>query len=544
MALHNADELAVVLDRADHLGPVFARHAYGMRAWVDLFSAHVAGLAATPRTRRSLADARRRQRAPHAALPRARGRATASTPTRTTCPDEGEAIYDRIPELSGADELVGYALGSLDHFAAAARRLPRRGRGRRRDGDRPVRADVDRARAELRERAGGDGAEAHGGRGARALPRSASSPRSRATRMPAEAAAPDLRRPAARAARLAPRARGASRRCAPPRGRARCVSDGLRIGYRARLRVRAVHGPRLRRPRRRAARRSAARSTAACSRRRTCVAFRDIRALAEQAMPRRARGRRRRRARRRRPRRRPGAVPAERRRRRTPARGPCCATSRRPRSTGARRPRERSASADRATFVRADAFDRAALAALAPTPDVVLELGLYGIYHDDALIERHFPTSPSSSRRGQIVFNVQTRNPEIEYIARVWLNAAGERCVWRLRPVEQILGYAAAAGYTPASITADRFGIYRVVRLVRAEAGAMTNVLTWAADPAARRRARRLRAPARARSAATTRCGTTSPTATRSRSSASTPTTLYPERHDAAVRPTGPTSAG
>ena len=98
---------------------------------------------------------------------------------------------------------------------------------------------------------------------------------------------------------------------------------------------------------------------------------------------------------------------------------------------------------DRATFVRADAFDRDALAALAPTPDVVLELGLYGIYHDDALIERHFPDLAELVAPGQIVFNVQTRNPEIEYIARVWRNAAGERCVWRLRPVEQILGYAA-----------------------------------------------------------------------------------------------------
>jgi hypothetical protein len=62
---------------------------------------------------------------------------------------------------------------------------------------------------------------------------------------------------------------------------------------------------------------------------------------------------------------------------------------------------------------------------------------------------------------------VQTRNPEIEYIARVWRNAAGERCVWRLRPLEQILGYAAAAGYRPASVSSDRHGIYRVVRLER-----------------------------------------------------------------------------
>lgn len=123
----------------------------------------------------------------------------------------------------------------------------------------------------------------------------------------------------------------------------------------------------------------------------------------------------------------------------------------------------------RAAFARADAFDRAALAALELRPDVVVELGLYGIYHDDARIERHFSDLAELVAPGQIVFNVQTRNPEIEYIARVWRNAAGERCVWRLRPVEQILGYAAAAGYAPASVTADRFRIYRVVRLVRTE---------------------------------------------------------------------------
>jgi Putative methyltransferase len=134
---------------------------------------------------------------------------------------------------------------------------------------------------------------------------------------------------------------------------------------------------------------------------------------------------------------------------------------------GARAAAARLGVADRATFVRADAFDRDALARLRPSPDVVLELGLYGIYHDDAGIERHFEDLAELVAPDQIVFNVQTANPEIEYIARVWINAAGERCVWRLRPVEQILGWAAAAGYVPASIESDRFGIYRVVRLER-----------------------------------------------------------------------------
>jgi putative methyltransferase len=123
--------------------------------------------------------------------------------------------------------------------------------------------------------------------------------------------------------------------------------------------------------------------------------------------------------------------------------------------------------ANRVSTRRASAFDRDALAALRPRPDVVCELGLYGIYHDDALIERHFLDLAETVAPGQIVCNVQVDNPEIEYIARVWRNAAGGRCVWRLRPQEQIEGYARAAGYEAASVTADRHDIYRVMRFVR-----------------------------------------------------------------------------
>jgi hypothetical protein len=133
----------------------------------------------------------------------------------------------------------------------------------------------------------------------------------------------------------------------------------------------------------------------------------------------------------------------------------------------ARRAADELAVGGRVSYSLADAFDRAALAALVPRPDVVVELGLYGIYHDDERIEQHFLDLAELVAPGQIVFNVQTRNPEIEHIARVWRNAAGKRCLWRLRPVEQILRYAAAAGYRPRSITADRHAIYRVVLLER-----------------------------------------------------------------------------
>jgi Putative methyltransferase len=128
--------------------------------------------------------------------------------------------------------------------------------------------------------------------------------------------------------------------------------------------------------------------------------------------------------------------------------------------------------ADRAAFLRASAFDRDALATIAPAPTIVVELGLYGIYHDDAMIERHFGDLAETIAPAQIVLNVQTHNPEIEHIARVWRDHRGERCVWRLRPLELILRWAAAAGYEPTSVTADSHGIYRVCRLRRSEQGA------------------------------------------------------------------------
>jgi Putative methyltransferase len=126
---------------------------------------------------------------------------------------------------------------------------------------------------------------------------------------------------------------------------------------------------------------------------------------------------------------------------------------------------------DPAALAQAEAAARRlgdALRALEPRPDVVIELGLYGIYHDDALIERHFEDLAELVAPQQIVLNVQTQNPEIEYIARVWRDHRGERCVWRLRSAERLLGWAAAAGYAPRTVAADSEGIYRVARLERA----------------------------------------------------------------------------
>jgi hypothetical protein len=157
MALQNADELAQVLHRADHLGPVFARHAYGMRAWVDLFSARVGGL--PDPADKALLAALVATNARHMMLFRERAAANGTDPDAYTCPDEGEVIYERIPQLHGADALVGYALGSLDHFAELLAVYRAAADGDDAEAIDTVRADVDGARAQLRARAS-DGARA------------------------------------------------------------------------------------------------------------------------------------------------------------------------------------------------------------------------------------------------------------------------------------------------------------------------------------------------------------------------------------------------
>src|SRR5919201_184373 len=104
MALENAAELAAVLDRRERLGLVFARHAYGMRAWVDLFSARVASIA-DPELK-ALVATLVADNARHMLVFRERARADGVDPDAYVAPEEGEAIYRRIDELDDFDELL------------------------------------------------------------------------------------------------------------------------------------------------------------------------------------------------------------------------------------------------------------------------------------------------------------------------------------------------------------------------------------------------------------------------------------------------------
>ncbi|HEY7619516.1 MAG TPA: hypothetical protein VH834_07070 [Solirubrobacteraceae bacterium] len=163
MALENVSELSEVLAERARLGRVFARHAYGMRAWVDLFSARVPGVedpVAKALLAQLVADNAR-----HMLLFRERAAAHGVDPDAYDPPPEGEIIYERIDDLAGLEELAGYALGSLDHFTELLAVYREAADGEDRAAIDSVTADVRRMRTALAPLAGGGGerraAEAH-----------------------------------------------------------------------------------------------------------------------------------------------------------------------------------------------------------------------------------------------------------------------------------------------------------------------------------------------------------------------------------------------
>ena len=161
--LANRQELESTLAGGDLLGAVFARHAYGMRRWVDLFAARVPSID-DPQAK-ELVALLVADNARHMNIFRERATAHGVDPDAYVAPAEGEAIYERLDALSELDDVAAYALGSLDHFAELLGVYA----GAARDGDRAaidaVRCDVERMRAALRTRVGGHGgdhaAEAH-----------------------------------------------------------------------------------------------------------------------------------------------------------------------------------------------------------------------------------------------------------------------------------------------------------------------------------------------------------------------------------------------
>jgi hypothetical protein len=108
--VENRTQLGQVL--RGRLGAAFARHAYGMRRWVDLFAIRIPEIK-DPYLAELVAGIVHNN-ARHARLFRERAIEHGVNPDLYVCPPEGEATYDGMPY--DTDETFAYALGSLEHF--------------------------------------------------------------------------------------------------------------------------------------------------------------------------------------------------------------------------------------------------------------------------------------------------------------------------------------------------------------------------------------------------------------------------------------------
>jgi len=126
---------------------------------------------------------------------------------------------------------------------------------------------------------------------------------------------------------------------------------------------------------------------------------------------------------------------------------------------------ERLRLGDKLIYELGDALDPGSLGTISPVPDLVVEVGLYGIIHDDELLKKHLFDLKDILNPGALLFNVQTYNEQIELIARALVNQEGGACVWHLRPVELVIGWAEEAGFRNPEITMDPYGIYAVVMM-------------------------------------------------------------------------------
>lgn len=114
MSVANAEELRSVLVEREALGRCLARHAFGMRCWVELIGRtlgrfeHPVDLAVAARL---VGDNAR-----HMLLFRSRAVALGVDPDEYRAPPVGAVIYERLEGLTDSKDMTAFALGSLDHF--------------------------------------------------------------------------------------------------------------------------------------------------------------------------------------------------------------------------------------------------------------------------------------------------------------------------------------------------------------------------------------------------------------------------------------------
>ncbi|MDQ6684041.1 MAG: bifunctional alpha/beta hydrolase/class I SAM-dependent methyltransferase, partial [Pseudomonadota bacterium] len=119
---------------------------------------------------------------------------------------------------------------------------------------------------------------------------------------------------------------------------------------------------------------------------------------------------------------------------------------------------------DVATFVQADAFDRASLAAVAPRPTLAVVSGLYELFPDNEQVGRSLAgIADAVAPGGWLVYTGQPWHPQLELIARALTShRQGQAWVMRRRTQAEMDQLVAAAGFRKVTQRIDEWGIFTV----------------------------------------------------------------------------------
>jgi alpha-beta hydrolase superfamily lysophospholipase len=117
------------------------------------------------------------------------------------------------------------------------------------------------------------------------------------------------------------------------------------------------------------------------------------------------------------------------------------------------------------TTERADAFDRASLAATTPRPNIAIVSGLYELFPDNAPIRQSLAGLADALEPGGgglLIYTNQPWHPQMEFIARVLTNREGNPWIMRRRTQQEMDQLVHAAGFEKLSQQTDQWGIFTV----------------------------------------------------------------------------------
>lgn len=119
--------------------------------------------------------------------------------------------------------------------------------------------------------------------------------------------------------------------------------------------------------------------------------------------------------------------------------------------------------AERVSLVRADAFDRASLAALNPAPQVAVVSGLYELFNANApVLESLRGLAAALPAGGRLVYTNQPWHPQLKLIAHVLTNREGNPWIMRRRTQEEMDDLIREAGFAKERQETDPAGIFTV----------------------------------------------------------------------------------